>query len=137
MLNKPLGSSGISTSVIGIGTAAMDTADYYNNADTKKAIKAIHAALDEGVADLHPIFPARKLHRKWRTDALKKGRSEERKCPVMRVQNLWKRTMRPDESVPELWNHAVTCPALHAIMDSGYIIPAPADFIINMDGELN
>lgn len=93
------------------------------------------AALDEGVADLHPIFPARKLHRKWRTDALKQQRVEERRCPWLRAQNLWKRTMRPDESVPELWNHAVTCPALHAIMDSGYIIPAPADFIINMDGE--
>ena len=49
MLKKPLGSSGISTSVIGMGTAAMDTADYYNNADTKKAIKTVHAALDQGI----------------------------------------------------------------------------------------
>ena len=27
----------------------MDTADYYNNADTKEAIKTIHAALDQGI----------------------------------------------------------------------------------------
>ena len=40
MLNKPLGSSGISTSVIGMGAAVMDTADYYNNAGTKEAIRA-------------------------------------------------------------------------------------------------
>ena len=49
MLKKPLGSSGVSTSVIGMGTAAMDTADYYNNTDTKEAIRAIHAALDQGI----------------------------------------------------------------------------------------
>ncbi|MFL2527144.1 MAG: hypothetical protein ACJ0Q3_06645 [Candidatus Azotimanducaceae bacterium] len=38
MLSKPLGSSGISTSVIGIGAAAMDTTDYYNKAGTKEEI---------------------------------------------------------------------------------------------------
>ena len=91
-------------------------------------------AMDEGVADLHPIHSARKLRRKWRSDALERQKTEDRKCPYQRVQNLWRRTMRPNESVPELWNHAVTCPALHAVMDAGYIIPAPADFIINMDG---
>tara|TARA_A100001011_G_scaffold252819_1_gene261037 strand:- start:377 stop:523 length:147 start_codon:yes stop_codon:yes gene_type:complete len=39
MLNKPLGSSGISTSIIGMGASAMDTADYSNNAGTKEAIR--------------------------------------------------------------------------------------------------
>tara|TARA_A100000164_G_scaffold94118_1_gene81627 strand:+ start:1083 stop:1229 length:147 start_codon:yes stop_codon:yes gene_type:complete len=39
MLSKPLGSSGISTSVIGMGAAAMDTAEYYNNAGTKEEIR--------------------------------------------------------------------------------------------------
>ena len=38
-----------------MGTAAMDTADYYNKTDTKEAIRAIHAALDQGI---HLIDPA-------------------------------------------------------------------------------
>ena len=29
-------------------------------------------SLDTGVPDLHPIFPAKKLRRKWRKDALKR-----------------------------------------------------------------
>ena len=66
-------------------------------------------SLDTGVPDLHPIFPAKKLRRKWRKDALKRESAKEEK----------------------------KCPALHAVMDSGYIIPAPADFIIHLDGSGN
>ena len=35
------------------------------------------------------------------------------------------------------WSHAVTCPALHGVMDNGYILPCPADIIIQLDGTGN
>lgn len=97
-------------------------------------------SLDTGVADLHPIFPARKLKRKWRTDALKYENSkDEKKCPALKAKALWDRFKDMDrtDAPDSLWSHAVTCPALHAVMDSGYIIPAPADFIIHLDGSGN
>ena len=97
-------------------------------------------SLDTGVADLHPIFPARKLKRKWRTDALKHENSKDaKKCPALKAKALWERFQNMDSTdAPDtLWSHAVTCPALHAVMDSGYIIPAPADFIIKLDGSGN
>ena len=49
MHHRPLGSSGISTSIIGIGTAAIDNSDSSTKADAKETIKAIHAALDQGI----------------------------------------------------------------------------------------
>ena len=49
MHHRPLGSSGISTSIIGIGTAAIDNSDSSTKADAKGIIKAIHAALDQGI----------------------------------------------------------------------------------------
>ena len=97
-------------------------------------------SLDTGVAALHPIFPARKLKRKWRSEALKREHAkEEKKCPALKAKALWDRFKDMDrtDAPDSLWSHAVTCPALHAVMDSGYIIPAPADFIIHLDGSGN
>ena len=97
-------------------------------------------SLDTGVAALHPIFPAKKLRRKWRSEALKREHAkEEKKCPALKAKVLWQRLQDMDSTgAPDgLWSHAATCPALDAIMDSGYIIPAPADFIIQLDGSGN
>ncbi len=97
-------------------------------------------SLDTGVVELHPIFPARRLKRKWRKDALKQEQAkEEKKCPALKASALWNRMMNLDspDAPDSLWSHAATCPALDAIMDSGYIIPAPADFIIQLDGSGN
>ena len=97
-------------------------------------------SLDTGVVELHPIFPARRLKRKWWKDALKKEQAkEEKKCPALKASALWNRMMNLDspDAPDSLWSHAATCPALDAIMDSGYIIPAPADFIIQLDGSGN
>ena len=42
--------------------------------------------------------------------------------------------MRGDNSIPELYEHAVTCPALRDVMDSGYVLKCPADILIKTDG---
>ena len=97
-------------------------------------------SLDTGVVELHPIFPARKLKRKWRTEALRRETAkEEKKCPALKAKALWDRMQNMDSTgAPDsLWSHAATCPALDGVMDTGYIIPAPADFIIHIDGSGN
>ena len=97
-------------------------------------------SLDTGVAALHPLFPAKKLRRKWRSEALKREHAkEEKKCPALKAKVLWQRLQDMDSTgAPDgLWSHAATCPALDGVMDTGYIIPAPADFIIHIDGSGN
>lgn len=94
-------------------------------------------SLDPGVADLHPWIPARKLHRKWRTEALKNQNDPDKRCPYLRVKKMWQRMsdeMRGIQGTPEIYTHAVTCPALTGIMDSGYVLPCPADILIKTDG---
>lgn len=94
-------------------------------------------SIDPGVADLHPWFPARKLHRKWRTEALKNQFSPEKRCPYLKVKSAWNRSMaelRGQDHPVEYHTHAVTCPAITGIMDTGYILPCPADILIKTDG---
>ena len=94
-------------------------------------------SVDPGVAELQPWIPAAKLHRKWRTEALKNTASKEKRCPYLRVTKLWERMsaeLRGDEGIPELYEHAVTCPALRDVMDSGYVLKCPADILIKTDG---
>lgn len=103
----------------------------------KKKLWVRFYSVDPGVAELQPWFPARKLHRKWRTEALKAQADESRRCPYLRVKNMWERVsseLRGNKHVPQLYSHAVTCPALTAVMDSGYVLPCPADILIRMDG---
>ena len=72
-------------------------------------------SLDSGVPELHPIFPAKKLRRKWRKDALKReSAKEEKKCPALKAKALWERMQDMDATgAPDgLWSHAATCPAL-------------------------
>ena len=94
-------------------------------------------SIDDGVAELHPWFPARKLHRKWRTDALKAQNDPAKRCPYLRATKMWERMsaeMRGESIPPEIYTHGVTCPAITSVMDAGYILPAPADIIIKTDG---
>ena len=94
-------------------------------------------SVDPGVAELQPWIPAAKLHRKWRTAALKEGASKEKRCPYLRVTKLWERMtaeLNGEDSIPELYEHAVTCPALRDVMDSGYVLKCPADILIKTDG---
>ena len=94
-------------------------------------------SIDPGVAELQPWIPAAKLHRKWRTEALKNTASKEKRCPYLRVKKLWNRMqdeLYGEKSTPELYEHAVTCPALRDVMDSGYVLKCPADILIATDG---
>ena len=49
MQYRPLGTSGIDASIVGLGTAAIAGGDTFAGPDEKESVKAIHAALDSGV----------------------------------------------------------------------------------------
>tara|TARA_B100001250_G_scaffold149500_1_gene128093 strand:- start:5499 stop:6371 length:873 start_codon:yes stop_codon:yes gene_type:complete len=99
-------------------------------------------SVDRGVAELSPWFPAKQLKRPWRMNALREqgGRNrEEKKCPALKAQRMWHRLTEEMHGrrmeTPEGFTHAVTCPAMSSIMDSGYILPLPADVLIQTHGD--
>jgi len=97
-------------------------------------------SMQPGVAELHPVFPATKLKRKWRKEALtsqdKRDEITIKQCPAKKAAAVWETLLTKVPPV-NFWSHAVTCPALHSIMDNGYILPCPADFVIKLDGTGN
>jgi hypothetical protein len=96
--------------------------------------------MQPGIAELHPVFPATKLKRKWRKDALtsqdKRDEITIKQCPAKKAAAVWE-TLATKIPPVNFWSHAVTCPALHGVMDNGYILPCPADIIIQLDGTGN
>ena len=97
-------------------------------------------SMQPGIAELHPVFPATKLKRKWRKEALtsqdKRDEITIKQCPAKKAAAVWETLLTKVPPV-NFWSHAVTCPALHGIMDNGYILPCPADFVIQLDGSGN
>ena len=97
-------------------------------------------SMQPGIAELHPVFPATKLKRKWRKEALtsqdKRDEIAMKQCPAKKAAAVWE-TLATKIPPVNFWSHAVTCPALHGIMDNGYILPCPADFVIKLDGTGN
>ena len=49
MQYRPLGTSRIDASIVGLGTAAIGGGDTFEGEDDNESVKAIHAALDSGV----------------------------------------------------------------------------------------
>ncbi len=97
-------------------------------------------SLFDGVSTLHPWVPAKTLKRKWKTDALKKHYGKDSKCPAMKIKNLWEHHQHKlnggeDVAYDGLFNHAVTCPALSTLFDTGWVMTAPADFLIKQNGD--
>ena len=98
-------------------------------------------SLHEGVAQMNPWVPAKTLKRKWRTDALKKYYGKDSKCPALKIKQLWdhhhNRQMNhvEERDYDGLFNHAVTCPALTTLFETGWVMTAPADFLIKQDGK--
>ena len=97
-------------------------------------------SMQPGIAELHPVFPATKLKRKWRKEALtsqdKRDEITIKQCPAKKATAVWQTLLTKVPPV-NFWSHAVTCPALHGVMDNGYILPCPADIIIQLDGTGN
>ena len=97
-------------------------------------------SIQPGVEALQPWIPAGKLKRKWKTDALKKYYGKDSTCPVMKVKRLWDSKQKSLNGQPEedgiagLFQHAVTCPALTTLFNTGWIMTAPGDFLIKTDG---
>ena len=98
-------------------------------------------SLSEGVADMNPWVPAKTLKRKWRTEALKKYYGKDSKCPVLKLNRLWNHHQNKmmngveDADYDGLFQHAVTCPALTTLFDTGWVMTTPADFLIKQDGK--
>ena len=97
-------------------------------------------SMTPGVADLHPVIPASKLKRKWRKEALTSQAHRDeitiKQCPAKKATAVWQTLLTKVPPV-NFWSHAVTCPALHGVMDNGYILPCRADIIIQLDGTGN
>ena len=91
-------------------------------------------SVQKGVSALQPWIPAKKLKRKWVNDALKKYYGKDSACPVMKVKKLFKHHTNllnygvGDADYDGLFQHAATCPALHQLFESGWILQCPADF---------
>jgi len=98
-------------------------------------------SLSEGVADMNPWVPAKTLKRKWRTEALKKYYGKDSKCPVLKLNRLWNHHQNKmmngveDADYDGLFQHAVTCPALTTLFETGWVMTAPADFLIKQYGK--
>ena len=97
-------------------------------------------SMQPGIAELQPVFPATKLKRKWRKEALTSQEIRDeitiKQCPAKKAAAVWE-TLATKIPPVNFWSHAVTCPALHGVMDNGYILPCPADIIIQLDGTGN
>ena len=59
----------------------------------------------------------------------------------MKVKRLWDSRQKTlngqpdDEGIAGLFQHAVTCPALTTLFNTGWIMTAPADFLVRTDGD--
>ena len=69
-------------------------------------------SLEPAVVDLFPVVPASSLHRTWREPEIKK-----RKCPFSGLTS------------------SSNCPAITSFSSLGYVVVAPADFIITTNGD--
>tara|TARA_B100000902_G_scaffold70028_1_gene75816 strand:- start:4459 stop:5355 length:897 start_codon:yes stop_codon:yes gene_type:complete len=98
-------------------------------------------SVSPGVAQLNPWIPASKVKRKWTKDALKKFYGKESKCPASTVRKMWNHYNAKMSGEPEgekydgLFQHAVTCPAIQKMMHTGWVVTAPADFIVKTVGD--
>ena len=98
-------------------------------------------SVQKGVSALQPWIPAKKVKRKWVTEALKKYYGKDSKCPVLKISRLWNHHQNKmmngveDADYQGLFNHAVTCPALTTLFDTGWVMTCPADFLIKQDGK--
>lgn len=70
-------------------------------------------SLEPAVADIYPVIPAKNLSRGWMQEQKKKS-----KCPFSGL-------------IPQTAN----CPGITNIVNAGYILPAPADFVITTNGD--
>ena len=69
-------------------------------------------SLEPAVADLYPIITAHSLKRSWQQPEIKKS-----KCPISGMMS------------------SSNCPGITNVANAGYIMTAPADFIISTSGD--
>lgn len=102
-------------------------------------------SIHPGVSEINPWISASKLKRKWRKDAhIRQAKYEESRCPAKkwfkmfgtyndyRMKGGAEREIDPD-SISGLFSHAVTCPAIAQVMDTGWVMVAPADILLKFD----
>jgi len=81
-------------------------------------------SLYPGLAEVHPIIPAKDIKRQWMID----NQSSSPKCPYHKVINkLNNRTEYP--------SHSANCPGINKLVDTGWVLCAPADFTIKTFGQ--
>lgn len=77
-------------------------------------------SLVPGLKELYPIIPARELKRQWIQD-----NKTTSKCPVKKILGT---NGQPHQG------HSANCPGINLLVDTGWVMCAPADFTITTFG---
>ena len=93
----------------------------------KRKEKIRFHSLSPAVNTLYPIIHSSKLNRDWVSEEKEQYKKRKSKCPFGKIdiQNL---RSSPIHSINK-------CPAIHSIMNHGFIIRAPADFHVHTNGD--
>jgi hypothetical protein len=75
-----------------------------------------------GVSTLYPLTPAKNLKRDWIDDEKEQYKERKSRCPIHGL-------------TAPLIGSITKCPAVKATMGSGYILRAPADFMVHTNGD--
>jgi hypothetical protein len=86
----------------------------------KKKPKIRFYSLISAVQTLYPITQSRELKREWISSEKEDYKNRQSKCPVHKLGNIF--------SINK-------CPAVHNIMNAGFIMYAPADFKVHTNGD--
>ena len=78
-------------------------------------------SLVPGLKELYPIIPAKELKRKWILE-----NQTTSKCPVKKILG---------SGGKEHLGHSANCPGINKLVDTGWILCAPADFTIKTFGK--
>jgi len=76
-------------------------------------------SLISAVQTLYPITPSKDLKREWISEEKKDFKVRQSKCPLSKLTEF---------SINK-------CPAIHNVMNVGYVIYAPADFKVHTNGD--
>jgi len=85
----------------------------------RKKPKIRFYSLISAVQTLYPITPAKDLKREWISEEKKDFKERQSKCPMSKLVSI---------SINK-------CPAIHNIMNEGFIVYAPADFKVHTNGD--
>jgi len=92
----------------------------------KKSPQVRFFSLSPGVNTLYPIIRSGRLERPWTSEEKKDYENRKSKCPFASIMN---------GHLPSGVHSIGKCPAIQNIMNSGFVVRAPADFSVQTNGD--